>query len=84
VAGGELHRGHEPLTHEVLQVHLCKLGRGTVFFHHGSWGTEKQHSLRPKNLPSLSLSSGVGKEAGRQWLVVREDVGVGEGDCSLL
>jgi hypothetical protein len=56
VAGCELHRHHQPLAHEVLQVHLCDLRRDPVLFHHGSRGKEKQCSLSPKNLPILSLS----------------------------
>jgi hypothetical protein len=56
VAGHELHRCHEPLAYEALQMLLCDLGRGIILFCYVSRGKKKQHSLSPKNLSFLSLS----------------------------
>jgi hypothetical protein len=42
---------------------LYGLGRGPVLFHHGLGGKEKQCSISPKNLPSLSRHWDGGEEA---------------------
>jgi hypothetical protein len=61
--GCELHRHHEPMAHEVLQVRMCDLERGPALVHHKVRGKEKQRPLNPRNLLSLSLSpfSGTGR-----------------------
>jgi hypothetical protein len=48
VPGEELHRRHEPLAHEILQVLLHNHEAGLVLLRHFSRGKEKQHSLNPK------------------------------------
>jgi hypothetical protein len=55
VVGRKLHRHHEPLPHEILQVLLHNLGEGLVLFSHDSRGMEKQCSLNPKSLSFVSL-----------------------------
>jgi hypothetical protein len=55
VVGRKLHRHHEPLPHEILQVLLHNLGGGLVLFSHDSRGMEKQCSLNPKSLSFVSL-----------------------------
>jgi hypothetical protein len=55
--GHKIHRCHEPLPHEALEVVLCDHGKGSFMFCHGSRGKEKQWSLSPKiSLFNLSLS----------------------------
>jgi hypothetical protein len=63
-------------------VLLCDLRRCPTQLRHGSEGKERQHTVS-STTPSYFLDlflylpffSAIGKEAGRQWEIVREDVG---------
>jgi hypothetical protein len=75
--GRKLHRRHEPLVRETLQVTLHNIGRGSVMFRHCLRRKEKKHSPNPGTslffsfsffllLLSLSFFSRVGKEVRRE------------------
>jgi hypothetical protein len=81
----KIHRRHIPLTHKVLQVLLRDLQCSSTQLCHGSEGKERQHPVS-QQLPLfldlflyLSFFNRVGKEVGRQWEIMREDVGCVQG-----
>jgi hypothetical protein len=80
--GSQLCHCHILLTHEVLLVLLCDLRHGLTRLCRGLEGKERQHLVSSTTPPYfldlflyLSFFSVIGKEAGRWWKILREDVG---------